>query len=74
MIAAGVVIAFHESDLYVPVNDVTTAIVQRYKWRKNVVRFKEQGRNRMWYDIPFAYTPWWERNVSHLTRPGAHRR
>jgi hypothetical protein len=55
MKAAGVEIAHHESDLYVPVNDVTTAIVKDYEFASIVTKFFDNITHTLWYDIPFAY-------------------
>lgn len=60
MKAAGVKIASHETDLYVPVNDITSAIVGRYEHKTIVTTFRNQVEGGEWYDIPFAYLPAWE--------------
>ena len=57
---AGVEIANHESDLYCPVNVITKEIVSRYEYSQNVTIFKDQITGKPWYNIPFAYTPFWE--------------
>jgi hypothetical protein len=59
MLAARVLIDHHESDLYVPVNDRTTAIVNGYEFKGNVTTFISNVDKKPWYDIPFAYAPWW---------------
>ena len=59
MKAAGVQISNHESDLYVPVTPETTAIVNGYAFKSNVTRFTSNIDKKQWYDIPFAYAPWW---------------
>ena len=61
MQATGVEIANHESDLYVPVTEETTAIVDAYEFKGNVTRFTSQIDQKPWYDIPFMYSPWWEK-------------
>lgn len=43
----------HESDLYVIKNDISTKIINNYKFKNNVTTFKSDGQK--WYDIPFAY-------------------
>ena len=50
----------HASDLYVPVNGTTQTIVSLYKYRQNVQVFKSQIDKKMWFDIPFAFDPWWD--------------
>lgn len=52
-------IANHESDLYLPVNDITRELIAQYKFRSNVTTFRSQIDGTMWYDIPFAYQPFW---------------
>lgn len=63
MKAAGVQIDHHESDLYVPVNDISREILKTYEFRSNVTCFTCNIDKKRWYDIPFAYTPWWEKRV-----------
>lgn len=57
---AGVQIDHHESDLYVPVNTATSEILSRWRFKRNVTRFTSQIDGKSWYDIPFAYDPFWE--------------
>jgi hypothetical protein len=69
--AAKVPLDSHESDLYVKVTPESTAIVAAYRreWADQygrepvaVTTFASQTDNgALWYDIPFAYTPWWEK-------------
>lgn len=51
----------HESDLYVPVNDSTKALVEQYEHKSNVSSFISQIDGKLWYDVPFAFDPWWDR-------------
>lgn len=61
LIAAGVEIANHESDLYYPVTPETTAILQRHPLeRQCTTTFIHQLHGQRWYDTAFAYVPWWE--------------
>lgn len=60
MKAAGVEMSSHESDLYVPVNLVTAALVTAYEHKNNVTTFTSNIDGNRWYDIPFAYDPYWE--------------
>ena len=60
MIAAGVQCESHESDLYVPVNDTTRAIVERFEFENKVRTFANQVEGCLWHDIPFAFDPYWE--------------
>ena len=50
----------HESDLRVPMNAQTKMLVNHYEYGMLVTTFKSQPDGSIWYDIPFAYTPFWE--------------
>ncbi len=59
--AAGIQVANHESDLYFPITAESTAILDRYPTSKgNAEQFNNQVEGGRWYDVPFAYTPWWD--------------
>jgi hypothetical protein len=60
MKAAGVPIDRHESDLYVPVNDTTKAIIRDYELKDSVGCFLSCLDGKLWFDIPFAWLPFWE--------------
>ena len=58
MIDAGQVCHNHETDLYVYVNDVTTAIVNGYRFKSIAHKFRSDDPadgGAMMYDIPFAF-------------------
>lgn len=57
----GVEIDHHESDLYIPVTPETMALVKRYTSRSIVTSFTNQIDHKPWYDIPFAYMPFWDK-------------
>lgn len=60
--AAGIPIANHESDLYFPVTEQSTRILSDYPLHKgNATVFTNQVEGGQWYDVPFAYVPWWTR-------------
>jgi hypothetical protein len=59
--AAGVPLDSHESDLYALVTPESTRIVEAYRFRSNVTTFVSQIDKKRWYDIPFAYLPFWEK-------------
>lgn len=50
----------HESDLYVPVCVETVQILREYRYCGNVTRFHNQVDGGDWFDIPFAYDPYWQ--------------
>ena len=60
MVEIGVSIDHHESDLYVPVTQKTQAIINDYEFKSNVQRFLGTD-GHAWFDIPFAFDPFWER-------------
>ena len=57
---AGVPLDSHESDLYAKVTPEATAIIGGYQFKCNVETFVSQIDGKLWYDIPFAFTPFWE--------------
>ena len=60
---AGIETDSHHGDLYVPVTPETTAIVQAWEFAGNVTRFQSQIDGSPWYDIAFAYDPWWDSSM-----------
>jgi hypothetical protein len=62
--AAGVPLDNHESDLYAKVTPESKAIIEEYDREPHltwpVSTFISQVDGARWYDIPFAYEPWWE--------------
>ena len=59
MLDAGVECSNHESDLYVPVNDITTKIKDGYRFSQSVTTFHCGITGELMYDFPFAYDPFW---------------
>ena len=57
MVKAGVKIDSWQSDMYVPVNDITKEIISRYQFKKMVTKFRDNIDHVIYYDIPFAYDP-----------------
>ena len=62
VIAAGIPHDSHESDLYIPVNANTRAILETHPHRSNVTVFRSQIDGQLWFDVPFAFSPWWEQH------------
>jgi hypothetical protein len=58
--AASIPLDSHESDLYAKVTPESSAIVRAYEHRQNVRVFVSQIDGRPWFDIPFAYQPFWD--------------
>ena len=57
---SGVAMDSHESDLYVPVNETTCAILAKYPEQSRSV-FLCTIDKKSWFDIPFAFLPFWEK-------------
>jgi hypothetical protein len=57
--ARGIPYDNYESDLYIPVTDETTALLRKLGIKFSTFRNRVEGG--LWYDIPFAYEPWWEK-------------
>ena len=60
MKAVGIEIGHHESDLYAKVTPESERIVAGYRFRRQVNRFISNIDNELWFDIPFAFNPFWE--------------
>jgi len=59
---SGVEYAHHCSDLYFPKNKTTMEIVLRYDDRF-ITTFKDAISGKTWYDVAFAYDPYWEEHI-----------
>ena len=60
MIKNQVPVGNHESDLYAKVTPMSTLIINEYEHRQNVKTFKNNVDKTLWYDIPFAFDPFWK--------------
>lgn len=62
LLAAGVPLDHHYSDLYFPVTPQTTEILARHFSQERIATtFASQTDNgEPWYEVPFAYLPYWE--------------
>lgn len=61
MIDAGVKVDSHYSDLYAEVNIASRAIVAEYEYKSSVTTFTSATDGKLWYDIPFAFQPYWDK-------------
>lgn len=59
IIAAGIEVDHHESDLYFPVTPESTAILDRHPGVQKY-RFTHEVTKSPWYEVPFMYEPFWE--------------
>ena len=53
------------SDLQCKVTKETQELVEKYDFRSAVTVFISTIDGTLWYEIPFAYTPWWKERVGH---------
>lgn len=62
MKAAGVHIENHMSDLIVPVNETTKAILNKpgHEIQLSITTTFTADDGTRWFDIPFNYDPFWE--------------
>ncbi len=60
LVAAGVPVDNHYSDLYALVTDESAKIVRGYSCASSVRRFRSNIDGKQWFDIPFAFDPYWE--------------
>lgn len=51
----------HESDLYLKVTTESIELVHKYNKQESATKFISQIDKAQWYDIPFAYDPFWEK-------------
>lgn len=59
----------HESDLYFPVTNETIEILRRFPdCQRTAERFTNQISGDRWFDVPFAYDPFWERKERLIAR------
>ena len=49
----------HESDLYLPVNDITKKLLIKHGGL--VSTFISQIDGKQWFDVPFQYMPFWDK-------------
>ena len=63
ILALGVPIDSHESDLYVKDTPEVRELLNEYQYQSNVTEFTNEIDGAHWLDIPFAYEPWWRRRL-----------
>jgi hypothetical protein len=49
-----------QSDLYLEATPEARALLAQYQFKTNVTTFISQIEKTPWYDIPFAYQPYWD--------------
>ena len=58
---AGIPLDHHESDLYALLTPESTAIISKWSFLSSVTTFKSQVDGKTWYDLPFAFQPFWDK-------------
>lgn len=61
LVAAGIPVESHYSDLYVPSTEQSRAIIRAHVPKPYATGFKSNIDGKPWIDIPFAFDPFWER-------------
>jgi len=57
---AGLEIDHHESDLYLKHSEQATNLIAVYDTGNTATVFRSEIDGELWWDIPFAYLPYWE--------------
>lgn len=50
----------YNSDLYLRVNSISKKLIKEYNFKENVKTFTDEIDHELWYDIPFAYLPFYK--------------
>lgn len=59
----GLNVDHYESTLYLQVNEKSQDLVDRYEFKQNVKTFISCLDQELWFDIPFAYSPFWTKKI-----------
>lgn len=64
VIALNIPHAHYASDLYIKITVDSMNLISKYKHISNVSSFRNQLDKTLWYDVPFAYQPYyWDRRI-----------
>lgn len=61
-------ISNHESDLYLKVTSESQKLIDEYEHKEGVRQFTNQKDAKPWFDIPFAYDPYWEEKEKKINK------
>lgn len=50
----------YNSDLYLRVNSISKKLIKEYNFKENIETFTDEIDHELWYDIPFAYLPFYK--------------
>lgn len=62
-IKRGLKIDSHCSDLYIEITEESRELISTYEHRGSVTAFKSNIDGSRWYDVPFAYSPYWDKRI-----------
>lgn len=69
---AGCRLSHHESDLYVKVDKVSRRILREIAEEGRIAPlptlFESSDSSGFWWELPFAYEPWWLEREKQLTK------
>jgi hypothetical protein len=70
-VALGLVLSHWQSDLYIQDSPEAFALVKLYKETTGfgVTKFVSPMDKRMWYEVPFQYSPHWDKSKSLSVAP-----
>lgn len=54
-------ISNYESDLYLKVTQVSEKLIAEYEFKESVRKFFSKVDKSYWFDIPFAFDPFWNK-------------
>ena len=63
LLAAGVQMDSHESDLYFQDTPESLAILRKYPDSAQIAEPFTKLDGSRWWEVPFAFLPWWERRT-----------
>ena len=80
VVARGIPHSSHESDLYIPVTAETQELIKHFNTshchkkpatdmrhgERQYNTFINQVEGGLWFDVAFAFLPWWEQRVGGL--------
>lgn len=65
LVDAGIETSNRYSDLYFPVSQESAEILAKHPKQKSIaLRFKSNIDGKPTYEVPFAFDPYWEKNIS----------
>jgi hypothetical protein len=58
----------HYSDLYIPATEQTIDLINEFGLMHITTKFRSNIDQKFWFDVPFQYTPYWEKKQSILEK------